>query len=207
VFVIDMLGTTCCHVLYFTPSLTLILDDRLLISKSGSAGNIASSLSDLRSMLRSWNKNRDVVGNYLAYVLKESHADDLAHEDLEGKDRLIVDQLKSVARDSGFYICLAKLQCEIQGSAEDRGDEDDDCWDGEYDSESDGHHDMAYVDTRNFTLEKVFTLDGRDECVKPQFDKDFNLMQDDDLFDGQDPDSEEYEKYEGALTHYYRGSV
>ncbi|KAM3087010.1 hypothetical protein ACMFMF_000941 [Clarireedia jacksonii] len=176
-------------------------DDRLLTANPGSAGNIASSLNDLGSMLRSWNKNRDVFEDYLAYVLEDNYGDNLAHEDLKGKDRFIVDQLKSLAEDLGFYVCLAKLQCEIEGETEAEYDEYDDCWDSE------SHHDMENINEKHFTLEQVFTLDGQDECVKPRFDEDMNLLQGDDIFDGQEPDSEEYDKYEGHLTHYHRASV
>jgi hypothetical protein len=179
----------------------------VLIPKLGSAGNIASSLSDLGSMLRAWNKNRGIGEEYLAYALEESYGDSLAHKDLKGKDRFIVDQLKSVARDIGFYVCLAKLQCEIQGRAEGHSNEYDDYWDHEYDSDSESHHDMEDVDANYLTLEQVFTLDGQDECVKPQFDEDSNLLQEGDLFEGQAPDSEDYDKDEGFLTHFYRGSV
>lgn len=49
------------------------------MSESDSAGNIASSLSDLVSMLRSWDKNRDDVGDYLAHVLEENYGDSLSH--------------------------------------------------------------------------------------------------------------------------------
>jgi hypothetical protein len=182
-------------------------DDSLLIPKPGSAGNIASALADLGSMLRAWNKNRGIVEEYFAYTLEESYGDNLAHKDLKGKDRFIVDQLKSAARDEGFYVCLAKLQCEIQGRAEGHEDYYDDYWGHEYDSDSGGHHEMEDVDANYLTLEQVFTLDGQDECVKPLFDQESNILQDGDLFEGQDPDSEDYDKDEGYLTHFYRGSV
>ncbi|PQE16193.1 2OG-Fe(II) oxygenase superfamily protein [Rutstroemia sp. NJR-2017a BVV2] len=177
------------------------------LGPSCSAGNIASALADLGSMLRAWNKNRGIVEEYLAYALEESYGDNLAHKDLKGKDRFIVDQLKSAARDEGFYVCLAKLQCEIQGRAEAHEDYYDDYWGHEYDSDSGGHHEMEDVDANYLTLEQVFTLDGQDECAKPLFYQESNILQDGDLFEGQDPDSEDYDKDEGYLTHFYRGSL
>lgn len=88
-----------------------------------------------------------------------------------------------------------------------QGHEYNEYYDNDAFDDTESHHDMEDVDARDFTLEQVFMLDGQDECVKPEFDMDSNLLQEGNPFEDQDPDSEEYDKYEGSLIHYFRRSV
>lgn len=72
---------------------------------------------------------------------------ELSCQHLRPRDRIIVDQLVAVAKENGFYVCLANITTTLI-SSEDEGDmeeEDDFSIDGSYVVEADGTQAFEYA--------------------------------------------------------------
>jgi len=169
-----------------------------------SARTASSQLQGLNNLLRSWDKNADIVYHTgLAYILGHKYSDaSICFENLKGRDQQIVTLLIDASRDGQHLVCLANIERQIIGGCEDTE------YGYSYASGGD-HHEITDEIERSLKYSKVVDLDGRLVATN------LNLGEGDfvqkEPFKDVYPDEEDYEGYTGnegtTTTHYYRRTV
>lgn len=119
---------------------------------------------DLRSLLRSWHKNRKVVQDVLGYALQKDYGLTVSYKDLQGTDRVTVERIKNACSDLGFYVCLARLDHQVSGYCS-HYQKYNDYWYSSYDE----WHKIDETHDRTFALGQINELDGARICEHSSF--------------------------------------
>ncbi|KAI9642398.1 hypothetical protein NHQ30_009202 [Ciborinia camelliae] len=168
-----------------------------------SASAVVAPMLDLQSLLRSWNKNRDLVDDFLGYALQEDYGLKVAYKDLQGTDRFAVRKLHNVCQRVGFYVCLALFEHKVEGTCGHYG------YNG-YDDESSDDENRTIEDVMeiSFNLNRVNELSGTLICNKPSFTED-SLIQDifEDIFEYGVPEYQYYDRRHDILSQSYHRSI
>lgn len=167
-----------------------------------------SAIAQLRHILHKWSKGAydgsDGDTDIIAYLLehKYSHVN-LKMGALKGEDAHLVANLRGVAEEEGFMVCLANLEYNISGVADDDGY-------GYYkrgrcaydDSEDDEEVPSMMEETdTNLQVKNLVDLDGLS-----MMGGNLNLSQEDLIpqnpFEDVEPDDKEYEGYMGNVSRF-----
>lgn len=164
-----------------------------------------SAVSRLRRVLRKWSKDgyeEDDDSKLVAYILEHQYShDNLKMGALKGKDRHMISDLKGVADELNFNVCLASLKYVEYGDAEDCGEYpnkrgrfcyDDD--DGNSDSDEE-YPKMGEVEGKTLTISNLVTLDGRELLPGKTLSLNDTSLIPKNAFEGQSPDDTKCEDY------------
>ena len=175
-----------------------------------------STVSHLRHILHKWSKGAYDGSNeetdIIAYLLEHEYSHvNLKMGALKGKDAHLVANLRGVAEEEGFMVCLANLEYNISGVADDDGrgyyggyggrkrnrwyDDDDDGDDDDDDGEAPS---MIEETDTSMEVKNLVDLDGLS-----MMGGDLSLSQEnlipENPFEGVEPDDKEYEGYMGNV--------
>lgn len=179
-----------------------------------------SAITRLRHVLRKWSKDAYEVdmdewqAEIVAYVLEHQYSEvNLKMGALKGKDRHMISNLRGVAEELGFAVCLANLKYVESGSGDHDGGYSYDYgrrrrWydDSEPSDEEVSDPGMADIDEKTLEINHLVNLDGVKLLPgKPLPLEECNLIPED-YFEGQSPDNHEYEGYQGNVSGH-RGSL
>ncbi|ESZ93248.1 hypothetical protein SBOR_6348 [Sclerotinia borealis F-4128] len=192
--------------------------------ETSSAAALKTSLLDLQSILKIWNKNQQLIsGNVLGYVLSENRFSRTSSiNTLSEQDRHIFNQLKEVCEDNKFDVYLSRLDKLVKGQAySEPGSpiqrfEHCDCSDDSCD-EGGLEHDRGQVVReviREETLELTGGIDLEDEVLHeagPSFSKD-NLVNGDDFdsaltYEELEENDDEHSERRSCFTYTIKAST
>lgn len=165
-----------------------------------SLANLYSEKGKLKDILAAWSDRVEKDGdfpNLLAYICDSHYKDQsLSLNVLRGNDRLRATCLEELCSQLGMGVYIADLDRTVSGSCRSSHPSQYGPPDG---------HDMDTVDDDYTTLNDVVNLAGKKVATDLAMDLEVNIVQDEPFDD--DPDDEDYDFYDGAVTHYYRRTV
>jgi hypothetical protein len=174
-----------------------------------------TALTHLRHVLHKWRKGAYVIEadrDVIAYLLKHEYsAANLAHgaKTLKGEDAHKVANLRIVAEELGFMVCLANLSYNVTGVADDDFGYRDRGWKrGRYGDSSDDDDDgetPSMIEVSETTLEVSNLVDLQGNSLLGQntvLHIDENNLIPQDPFEGVEPDEKEYEGYMGNVSRF-----
>ncbi|KAF8067731.1 hypothetical protein FPV67DRAFT_1153315 [Lyophyllum atratum] len=186
--------------------------------------DMSTAVNRLRHVLRKWRKGayyeEEMDDNIVAYILEHKYSEaDLqaGSKTLKGADAHRVANLRAVAEELGYMVCLADLEYYVSGSA----DDDDYGYSygkrgryGDYGDSSDndeGTPCMGEVNETSLTLKSLVDLDGNLLIDEQELHLGEANLIPREAFEDQDPDHREHEKYmwdyPNAVQHYYYRTV
>jgi hypothetical protein len=204
-----------------TSGYRLALSYNLIHSSRGvpkpSLPDMNTALARLRHVLRKWRKgtyefdaDRDIIASLLKHEYSEANLA-CGAKTLKGEDAHKIANLRIVAEELGYMVCLAKLSYNVTGVADDSFGYRDRGWKrgryGYYDDDDDDGGEtpsMIEVTERTLTITNVVDLEGNlllgKNTTLPIDER--NLIPND-PFDGVDPDDEDYEGYMGNVSYSF----
>lgn len=177
--------------------------------------DVHSAIARLRHVLYKWSKDAyadsmlDWETDMVAYVLEHKYSKvNLKIGALKGADRHMISNLRVVAEELGFKVCLANLQYTETGYGEDCGgyshkkrrysyyDDSDD----EESSEEEEDPGMAEVEDTSLTIDNLVDLDGMEILHGKTLSLGTDSVIPEDYFEDESPDDHEYEGYTGNVS-------
>jgi hypothetical protein len=168
-----------------------------------------SAVSHLRHIMHKWAKGAydgsDGNSDIIAYLLEHQYSHiNLQAGALKGKDRHLVSNVRGVAEEEGFMVCLANLEYHIVGEADDCGGyysgygRKRNRWYDDYSDDNTEVPDMGEESDRSLTVQNLVDLDGLS-----MMGGNLNISEDDLIpqnpFEDTEPDDKSYEGYMGNV--------
>lgn len=173
-----------------------------------------SAIARLRHVLRKWSKNAykadmdEWAAEIVAYILDHPYSEvNLKMGALKGKDRHKISNIRGVAEEMGFAVCLAHLKYVESGLADHDGGysygHGGGCYDDSDDEMEDdfAHNGMAEISEKTLKLSHLVNLRGAKFKLhgKPLPIRQSNLIPEY-YFEDKEPDDESYEGYQGNVS-------
>ena len=181
--------------------------------------DVHSAVSAVEGIFRKWRKGGYDETNFsgtIAYLLDHQYSNaGLEFAALKGKDATLVSNIQGVAEKQGICLRLGLLECQMNGEADPcagyggygrynkrgrfsgyYGDSDED------EDECDSSPEMGEIFETEYRIEGLYDLEGdlakgnKPIILNPEFD----MIPQDPGFEGEDPDSEEFEGYTGNVS-------
>ncbi|KAF5383237.1 hypothetical protein D9615_004868 [Tricholomella constricta] len=188
-----------------------------------------TAVNRLRHVLRKWHKeaygNEEMDDNLVAYLLEHEYSVanlQAGAKILKGADAHLVANLRDVAEDLGYMVCLANLEYHVHGCADDDygyrsyGKRERYNRYGGYGNSSDDDDDrgtpgMGEIMETNLTLQNLVDLEGNSLLGHGSLGLSQENLIPKEPFEDETPDDTDYEGYmgngAGSLDHWYRRTV